>query len=1160
MEPSKDTFSLSSFSILDIQEIINLYLPMNHEKTGSLKFGKIMPHGVAIRVSVPDDDNEESQDEQEDEWFINNGNKATVYSNSKYTSYVGDNNTHHGVVTENRDQSYARRDIGKGRQGAQRHWNQNQSVESPRYISKEIFLLKDRTKLRREPCDERDPFTGNLVGLVKMKKEVVTQTYFHDLVRESFEAELERVQKMQEMERGRGIVEEEERRRRMEEEAREGVWRAEQERLEAIQKAEELKISREEEKNRLLFEEERRKQAAKQMAMWGAEVRKSGTSVHAATHEEVPVGGKGSDASMDSDLDNWVINQRMFERITTSASSESSAIERPFDRPQYSREVSSSFVNRRNPTNPWKRDTLEVGSFSLVSIAMVSVILQTASALLSRDKKEEEICVSKLPADVGSENGEAVIDERKIRKKTLPNVKKTIPKPPRASLDVLVGDQGLPRRYSDDRNSSYLETYLDPAFMSIIKDPDQRRHEKWEKTARAQNGINFAKLLGFGDLRGATLSAAEEYSLHSRLYFRYRGGGVVLFKGNLCGSAAMRYEKIDKRLHIGSFAAITRFLNIVPNHESLLKIAAAGPLAGYSLGLILLLLGFYLAPSDGIGIIVDASVFHESFLASGIMMGMRCSLGMFGQVLKKLPRRHEMWLPLDNTKTGRLHLAIKVIEGVDILFEPPSDVDASMTEFQNENGSVKAPVVANQSSLHKTKNLMDTILGAANNMQQTIETVIQGFLKIQTLLQPYDIQTYDLLNQITYQIRKEIVSTQSFVKEAKHASTRAMKAVHIANLVFVMINLAVLIAGCVVLLLHWHPGFIMSGAPYKAAESAISQHALMLLHHSQTQATETDIHALSKLTIALDKKVMRLRPKQYMLPLINISTNMFKRMYDYFLFEIVAWHFNVTSSVSIFDTDKGRKLGYDMLYLAAICQNRLVEMVEVDYSLKKIENLIFNQVRHTKVMTRALEMIPLAPSSSGMHVSRAVFVDLEPTDIDEVENRRIRIFAFRMLVRGLRENAQTWLQYLSVSTGVNFNYRAIQQCAIKSFPIKTYYCLAETRADIRNSENEIHVVGLFLQRRVFSHGRLYVVVSRVKSKKGLKDVMTPLIEPLSSKSLTGEASTSAAPITTLSTTFASSAIVPPSSVVNDQVFGAEPHNEDPPVVTFEKEELSTSSG
>ncbi|KAK1415520.1 hypothetical protein QVD17_31303 [Tagetes erecta] len=69
---------------------------------------------------------------------------------------------------------------------------------------------------------------------------------------------------------------------------------------------------------------------------------------------------------------------------------------------------------------------------------------------------------------------------------------------------------------------------------------------------------------------------------------------------------------------IGSFGAITRILNIVPNREVLLKIAAAGPVAGFSLGLVLLLLGFYLPPTDGIGIVVDASVFHESFLAGGI--------------------------------------------------------------------------------------------------------------------------------------------------------------------------------------------------------------------------------------------------------------------------------------------------------------------------------------------------------------------------------------------------------------------------------------------------------------------------------------------------------------------------------------------------------------
>ncbi|KAH9702416.1 putative zinc metalloprotease EGY2 [Citrus sinensis] len=68
---------------------------------------------------------------------------------------------------------------------------------------------------------------------------------------------------------------------------------------------------------------------------------------------------------------------------------------------------------------------------------------------------------------------------------------------------------------------------------------------------------------------------------------------------------------------IGSFGAITRIRNIVSKREDLLKVAAAGPLAGFSLGFVLFLVGFIFPPSDGIGIVVDASVFHESFLAGG---------------------------------------------------------------------------------------------------------------------------------------------------------------------------------------------------------------------------------------------------------------------------------------------------------------------------------------------------------------------------------------------------------------------------------------------------------------------------------------------------------------------------------------------------------------
>lgn len=69
---------------------------------------------------------------------------------------------------------------------------------------------------------------------------------------------------------------------------------------------------------------------------------------------------------------------------------------------------------------------------------------------------------------------------------------------------------------------------------------------------------------------------------------------------------------------IGSFGAITRIISIMKNREDLLKLAAAGPFAGFSLGFILLLLGFILPPSDGIGIVIDPAVFHESFLVGGI--------------------------------------------------------------------------------------------------------------------------------------------------------------------------------------------------------------------------------------------------------------------------------------------------------------------------------------------------------------------------------------------------------------------------------------------------------------------------------------------------------------------------------------------------------------
>ncbi|XP_022999322.1 protein GDAP2 homolog [Cucurbita maxima] len=156
-----------------------------------------------------------------------------------------------------------------------------------------------------------------------------------------------------------------------------------------------------------------------------------------------------------------------------------------------------------------QKDKIKAVVFCTTSSVDTEIYKRLLPLYFPRDKHEEEVALSKLPADVGDENGETIIDERKIRIKPLP--KKNVLKPSPVIDDPPVSDVRLTRR-----TSSYLDAYLDPAFMALIKDPDQRRKEQWEKTAQAQTGWSYGRMLGFGDLGGPPLSAAEEYSLHSR--------------------------------------------------------------------------------------------------------------------------------------------------------------------------------------------------------------------------------------------------------------------------------------------------------------------------------------------------------------------------------------------------------------------------------------------------------------------------------------------------------------------------------------------------------------------------------------------------------------------------------------------------------------------
>ncbi|KAL5992799.1 hypothetical protein ACLOJK_013718 [Asimina triloba] len=244
--------------------------------------------------------------------------------------------------------------------------------------------------------DERDPFYSGDVKVFKRKKDVLKQADFHDPARESFEAELERVQQMQEQERRRIaeeqaralelarkeeeerqrlVREEEERRRRLEEEAREAAWREEQERLEAMKRAEEQKLAREEEKRRIILEEERRKEAARQKLLeLEARIasRKQGETMKDDKFstfmggERIPGSVKERDFLRPLDGD-WEDGERMVERITNSASSDSSSTNRPFDtgsRPLSSRDGNSALLDRTKHSSSWRRDVFENGNNS----------------------------------------------------------------------------------------------------------------------------------------------------------------------------------------------------------------------------------------------------------------------------------------------------------------------------------------------------------------------------------------------------------------------------------------------------------------------------------------------------------------------------------------------------------------------------------------------------------------------------------------------------------------------------------------------------------------------------------------------------------------------------------------------------------------------------
>ncbi|PUZ40791.1 hypothetical protein GQ55_9G451400 [Panicum hallii var. hallii] len=204
-----------------------------------------------------------------------------------------------------------------------------------------------------------DSISAVSLTAIKKKKEAAKPADFHDPVRESFEAELDRILRVQEQERQRVmeeqarareiarkqeeererlIREEEERQRLVEEQAKQAAWQAEQERLEAARRAEEQRIAREEEKKRIALEEERRREAAhKKLLELEARIarRQAESNIGSArggqltvNDELTPGDFKDRDLPRSANFGGRKDIDRISEHINTSAPLESSSVNR----------------------------------------------------------------------------------------------------------------------------------------------------------------------------------------------------------------------------------------------------------------------------------------------------------------------------------------------------------------------------------------------------------------------------------------------------------------------------------------------------------------------------------------------------------------------------------------------------------------------------------------------------------------------------------------------------------------------------------------------------------------------------------------------------------------------------------------------------------------
>eukprot|EP00250_Pteridium_aquilinum_P035459 c9454_g1_i1 orf=16-1599(+) len=154
------------------------------------------------------------------------------------------------------------------------------------------------------------------------------------------------------------------------------------------------------------------------------------------------------------------------------------------------------------------KDRISAVVLCLSTVMDIEIYEKLLPLYFPRNRIEEHNALLNLPANVGDENGETIIDERKIRIKALP----VVSDPDAEPKSHVTTNTAHPVTSNRIRSNGSL---LDSSFLFMTEDPDRRREEQWERAGKAHAGWFWPNWTGHGSLAGGL-----DTSLHHRYLAR----------------------------------------------------------------------------------------------------------------------------------------------------------------------------------------------------------------------------------------------------------------------------------------------------------------------------------------------------------------------------------------------------------------------------------------------------------------------------------------------------------------------------------------------------------------------------------------------------------------------------------------------------------------